>query len=274
MLYDAAMDIEKLSKSQIVLLTLLVSFVTSIATGIVTVSLMDQAPPVVAQTVNRVIEHTVEKIVPTNQSAAAGTVQTKTIVVNDSSLIAQAIAGAQPSVVRLYESSGTQPAFLGLGVVLNANGTIVADASGLGDRADAEAVRSDGGKARMFVTSRDNAAGLAFLSPATSSATTSLAWTPLPVSSNAPSLGQSVVSISGKTADTVGQGIVTSLMSANSATSTRVIDTNIPVSSLESGSPLITTDGTLLGISTGVSRSAAGSGFTPAAVLESAPAPQ
>ena len=34
------MDLEKLNKSQIVLLTLLVSFVTSIATGIVTVALM------------------------------------------------------------------------------------------------------------------------------------------------------------------------------------------------------------------------------------------
>ena len=55
-LYDAAMDMEELSKSQIILLTLLVSFVTSIATGIVTVSLMNQAPPAIAQTVNRIIE--------------------------------------------------------------------------------------------------------------------------------------------------------------------------------------------------------------------------
>ena len=35
---------EHLNKQQLILLTLLISFVTSIATGIVTVSLMDQAP--------------------------------------------------------------------------------------------------------------------------------------------------------------------------------------------------------------------------------------
>lgn len=51
---------ENLTKTQIVLLTLLVSFMTSLATGIVTVSLMSQAPEPFTQTIHKVIE----KIVP------------------------------------------------------------------------------------------------------------------------------------------------------------------------------------------------------------------
>jgi len=47
---------ENLTKTQIVLLTLLVSFMTSLATGIVTVSLMSQAPEPFIQTVHKVIE--------------------------------------------------------------------------------------------------------------------------------------------------------------------------------------------------------------------------
>ncbi|MBI2628022.1 MAG: trypsin-like peptidase domain-containing protein [Candidatus Niyogibacteria bacterium] len=50
------MDLEKLSKFQIVLLTLLVSFMTSLVTGIVTVTLVNQAPPAMTQTIHKVIE--------------------------------------------------------------------------------------------------------------------------------------------------------------------------------------------------------------------------
>ncbi len=58
------MNLEQLTKTQLVLLALLVSFVTSIATGIVTVTLIDQAPTDVTRTINRVVEKTVERVVP------------------------------------------------------------------------------------------------------------------------------------------------------------------------------------------------------------------
>src|SRR3990167_3502922 len=129
------MDIEQLSKSQIVLLTILVAFVTSIATGIVTVSLMEQAPPAIAQTVNRVVERTVERVVPATQNAAAATVITteKTIVVKESDLVAKAVADAMPSIVRLYRDDGKDvegkalETFLGLGIVLSEGGVMVGD---------------------------------------------------------------------------------------------------------------------------------------------------
>lgn len=56
------MDIEDLSKAQLLLLTVMVNFVVSIATGVLTVSLLDQAPIQVAQGVDRVVEHTIQTI--------------------------------------------------------------------------------------------------------------------------------------------------------------------------------------------------------------------
>ncbi|MGM0482637.1 MAG: hypothetical protein ACQEP6_02120 [Patescibacteria group bacterium] len=56
---------EDLNQRQLVLLVILVSFVTSIAAGIITASLMDHAPPAVTRGVDRVVERTVEYVSPT-----------------------------------------------------------------------------------------------------------------------------------------------------------------------------------------------------------------
>lgn len=56
------MDIEELSKSQLLLLTVMVNFVVSIATAVLTVSMVDNAPLTVTQTVNRIVDHTIETI--------------------------------------------------------------------------------------------------------------------------------------------------------------------------------------------------------------------
>ncbi|MFM2414693.1 MAG: hypothetical protein RI911_386 [Candidatus Parcubacteria bacterium] len=101
------MDLEKLNKTQIVLLTLLVSFVTSIATGIVTVSLVQQAPPAITQTVNRVIEKTVERVVEKDISNKGGEpkfiTKEKVILVKEADFVADAVKGTVPSLVTIYE---------------------------------------------------------------------------------------------------------------------------------------------------------------------------
>ncbi|MBI4118311.1 MAG: serine protease [Parcubacteria group bacterium] len=81
------MDLENLNKNQLILLALLVSFVTSIATGIVTVTLMDQAPPGVTQTINRVVERTERIIVPQKSEQPA---QVNNIVIKEEDFIVKA----------------------------------------------------------------------------------------------------------------------------------------------------------------------------------------
>jgi S1-C subfamily serine protease len=98
------MQMEELNKTQIVLLTLLVSFVTSIATGITTVTLMDQAPPAVTQTVNRIVERTVEKVVPeviTRTIVGENQVKTERIIVNEDDLIVESIEKVTANLVRV-----------------------------------------------------------------------------------------------------------------------------------------------------------------------------
>ena len=261
------MDMEKLSKSQIILLTLLVSFVTSIATGIVTVSLMEQAPPAVAQTVNRIIERTVEKVVPAGQAAASVVTQEKTIIVNESQLISKAVARAEASIVRLYSNNAEDPTFLGIGVVVDSSGTIVGDAVAFGEAVNAVVELVDQTHVRAVVSSTNATSGLMFFSTATTTTDGKpVTWTPINVDGGHPMLGETVVMIAGKTIARIAIGIITTLASSDSAP--RIIETDIAPDSILYGSPLIDTDGSLLGISTGVSRVTFDSSFISASTRE------
>ncbi len=95
------MNIEELSKSQLLLLTLLVNFVVAIATSIVTVSLLQEAPPIITQTVNRIVERTVETIVPDN----SGAVTERTVIVKEEDLVISAVAAAQSRTVLLKKDA-------------------------------------------------------------------------------------------------------------------------------------------------------------------------
>ncbi len=118
------MNIEELSKSQLILLTILVNFVTSVATGIITVSLLDQAPPFVTQTVNRVVEHTIETVTqaaPAQPAAAASAPAP-----SNQDLVTAAIGADAARMVALYSTTaGTSTPALAVGTYLPAAEAVV-----------------------------------------------------------------------------------------------------------------------------------------------------
>jgi len=108
------MNIEELSKSQLILLTILVNFVTSVATGILTVSLLDHAPAFVTQTVNRVVEHTIETV-----AAAAPAAIIQAPAPSNQDLVTAAIGADATRAVAIYAAeTGTSTPAIAVGTYL------------------------------------------------------------------------------------------------------------------------------------------------------------
>jgi hypothetical protein len=248
-MYHTGMNIESLNKSQIVLLTLLVSFVTSIATGIVTVALMDQAPPAITQTINRVVEHTVERIVPAQgQVAAAATPVKETVIVNQAEAIAQAVSIASPSVVRIVPA-GEDMSPVAIGVAVNPT-TIATNSSALKEGTSYSAQLADGTLVPLVATTYVQG-GVALLTSKAASSTP--VFTPISISRGQLQLGQTAIALTGLRAPRIASGIVTSLVvpsiaTSTDATSAPVVETNIALASLASGTVFVNTDGALIGM--------------------------
>lgn len=108
------MNIEELSKSQLILLTILVNFVTSVATGILTVSLLDRTPAFVTQTVSRVVEHTIETIAQATPAAV-----TQAPAPSNQDLVTAAIGADATRMVAIYAgATGTSTPSMSVGTFL------------------------------------------------------------------------------------------------------------------------------------------------------------
>lgn len=113
---------EELSKSQLILLTILVNFVTSVATGILTVSLLDEAPPIVTQTVNRVVEHTIERVTQQVAPAAAALAPAP----SNQDLVTAALGISASREVAIYAAqTGTSTLAVSIGTYLSKSRTVV-----------------------------------------------------------------------------------------------------------------------------------------------------
>lgn len=250
------MNLEELNKSQIVLLTLLTSFVTSIATGIVTVALIEEAPSDVTRVVQRVIEHTTETIKPSEQQATVIT-QEKTIIVKEADLIAGAVAKNGAYVVSIKNADG---AFVSLGTIVDAQGHIIADAKNVVPEGSYTIQVGSTASVALVLVHISEADGIAVFTLKDASVGSGGAT----VVTKKPSLGQTVFTFVGEQAGGIAQGIV--------ARVNDTITTDIVFESPTAGAPLFSVEGELLGVSTSVSRVVGGSSFIPAsAIISSLP---
>src|SRR3989344_5660952 len=122
------MDLKELNKSQLILLAILLSFVISIATGITTVTLIQQAPSSVTVPINRIVKQTVEKIVPIEGS----TTTIETIVIKEEDLVVEAISSNQSAIFTLTKeikdaNDENIETSAGVGFAVSESGVVVAD---------------------------------------------------------------------------------------------------------------------------------------------------
>ena len=228
---------EDLSKQQLVLLAVLISFVTSLATGIVTVSLMDQAPSGVTRTITQVIQQTVASALP-----ASGATSTAAVSIAVSDQVADATADVTPSIVGLRDGNGP---IVGLGLIVSSAGAIMSDKNIIANLDHPEAVLSDGTAFQIMIARFQANGDIAFMIPGKP-----LAKAVTPISfGEPPRLGASVWSLSGTSTFMLSQGIVTELDPIASS-SLSLIHTSIPAANAISGMPLFDATGKVIGIAT------------------------
>lgn len=272
-------DMENLTKQQIVLLTLLVSFVTSIATGIVTVALMNQAPIGVTQTINRVIEKTIETVTSPKEIQ----VVKETVTVNKDDQIISAVAKNSKSIIKIYRTN-TDPSadsnsmiFVGLGIVVSDDGVIATDNS---------LVSSDG---KYFTpTDKNQLLDLSIVKNISGSQVALLkvkndtkspmVFSKVSISNDDLKLGQTIIYMGGEKRDSVLTGIVSGLSvkeikPATNSTST-IADTKISSietslsSGMVSGGILLNLSGELVGIKSNFMDSSRTDFFAPASDVQ------
>ncbi|MDO8620556.1 MAG: serine protease [bacterium] len=275
---------EHLNKQQLILLALLVSFVTSIATGIITVSLMDQAPQGITQTINRVVEKTIERVVtePAKQTASLVSgeqqrevVTKETIVVKVDDLIIGAIEKNTGSVIRIREVKGEGATnFAGLGLVVSREGLIAADISVAYRKTDSagnaiaesyQGVFPDGRIFPLNIVYSNQGAGLIFFQVMLQDKEKGVYRFRVPeFGVGELKLGQAVVALSGDDTNAVSTGIISNLVQRNVqkpidpatttpqfAKETVAIKTDIRSTELVSGSILLSLMGEVIGLNAG-----------------------
>lgn len=132
---------EDLTKQQLVLLTVLVSMVCSIATSVSVVALLTDTQPVVTQTINSIVEKTIEKVVPGAVSPIIVKDTKPTVILSENEKMINAVQENLGKIVVIRERnkegvSATSTDKIGIGTVVGLGGLIVVDSYTMGERTE------------------------------------------------------------------------------------------------------------------------------------------
>ena len=231
---------EELNKNQLVLLTILVSFVVSIATGVLTVSLLAGDPEQsVGQTITRVVERTIERVVP---GETRTTIVREPVIITEEELTVQTIASASSSIVTI-----SQPAnpgvVLGIGFAVGPN--MVVTTAVLPAGVSQYQLNLSGKNLPGNFAKIEN--GISVLRYVPVDPKFGLTLVPVKLSAQNPSVGQSVVAVgvAEGSGDQAAVGVITGLTSSTTAPS--LIKTRAAIDDLVGG-PLYNTHSEAVGI--------------------------
>src|SRR3989344_2304062 len=245
---------EYLTRSQIILLALFVSFVSSMATGGVVVTLMQQSPEPVRQIITNVVEKTIEKVVPTIVEKPG-----KTVVVKDEDLMVLAIERNAKSVVAFTTTGAEGEIFSAcVGVIISKEGLIITDKANFNSGLLATTINDTKYTLEVVQNAKEGSLVLGKLVPATSLASTTPAQVFTPVTFGNPGVlkvGQTAIVIGGRDGKTVATGFINRLdthTTTNKETKEEItILDNIGLSQrfagTSNGAPIITLAGEVVG---------------------------
>lgn len=271
------MNMKDLNQNQLILLVLLITFVTSIATGIMTVSLLQQAPVEVTNTINRVVERTIEQVAPTGGIIASLTSSSKkdstvtTVVVKEDDLIMSSINKNIKSIARVIETDvNGNKNFYGIGVVMNKDGVIATSDKSLARDSLYNVVMNDGTEFKLVPIGLDKKIVTNFFRVNLPEKTT-YPFSPVQFATNDLQLGQTVIGLGGDIQNAVATGRVTSFVTkeinVNATTTTKyisIVQTDVSSRDIVPGSPFFNLSGDLVGIKLGQGNT---DSFTPIALI-------
>lgn len=243
---------EDLNKNQIILLALFVSFVASVATSIMTYSLLSEAPPTVTQTVNRVVERTVETVVP-QQVRQDVITREVTVVVQEEDLVIDAIAKNEASLIKIWQRiSNENRIFSGLGIILDKEGGVIIGAKvNPSNSPNFEAVLSNGSVVNLNYQ-KDSGEFSYFRAELPKD---SIAKTATLGNSDNLQLGQTLISLRGEDKNHVSIGRLVSLAPAEDVKLSKFSAFNVDIDLNSFGSPAINLKGEIVGMAFGETNS-------------------